>query len=223
MTCFAWMFVCISGQLCAAPSLPCTRLIVPSWIKTPLRKFHSRTRESKASVLLAGFTWHKGQRSPPTLGRDAAGRNCAVDRARLTNATTSDILALLLVPRSAVWHDAGMQPDGDGGPDRWSADLPAGPGGAAFHHTRLPVVGGGHRGALPASQWVLSTRTQSARFVLDISVESGRIPMVYNPVTVTEGPLYDPSLDSLFILNSDGAAWDYYQHPKTFCVFSSVF
>lgn len=57
-------------------------------------------------------------------------------------------------PPSAVWHDAGMQPDGNSGPDCWSADLPSRPDGASLHHARIPVVGGGHCCTLPASQWV---------------------------------------------------------------------
>lgn len=57
-------------------------------------------------------------------------------------------------PSSAVWHDAGMQPDGDGGPHCRSADLPSRPDGAALHHTGISVVGGSHCCTLPAGQWV---------------------------------------------------------------------
>lgn len=46
-----------------------------------------------------------------------------------------------------------MQPDGNGGPDSWSAYLPTWPDGAALHHTRVPVVGRGHRCTLPTSQF----------------------------------------------------------------------
>lgn len=82
-----------------------------------------------------------------------------------------DTLALHLVSHSAVWHDAGVQPDGNGGPDCWSADLPPRPDGAAFRDARLPVVGRGHRGTFPAGQWVFSTSPQPACFVFDTSVQ----------------------------------------------------